>query len=305
MSKFNLREAFEANPDQVFELDPNDPKQLIVNPERNARGSTPDIGDPSLHDLMEQIATRGQEVPGLATLNDDGVADLYAGFRRARSCQSYEQPILFRVIITKTVMNDADAYLASLSENVHRVDMTIMQKVGACLRLASEPFNYKVEQIAKAMGMKSKGAASTYLRFALLPANAKKALDNGKLSYPGAEKMLGLLPKRGEEDADGEKLKAAQAKISTLVDRELAKGAKVSAANVDKATRKMADSTGKGPANKTQRKVRGIVSEIEERVAALKEIDTKAAERARNGLAAFKKYVNGGSITALVKALEG
>lgn len=306
-----IAQQFKENPNQVFDLDPDNPDELLVRPERNARGFTPEVGDKSLTDLMGKLITEGQSVPSLATLNADGVADLYAGFRRARSIQTHNadpgaELKTLRVLITTRIMTEEEVFLQSLSENVDRQDMTVMQRVAALLRLTSEPMSMSLSAAGKVMNM-SKGAASTYLRFDQFPDVLKKALDAGTISYKGAERYVSLLPKREQlqaaEDGGAALLKKAQDRIAASVTGLLAKGKKVKAGDTDAATRKLADSGGK-VANKTQRRSTLVIKEIDEMIAAVGEDASKASQKLAATLAAFKKFVNGGSMKALVKVLE-
>lgn len=313
MSKqLTLAEMFAANPNQVFDLNPDDPNELLIRPERNSRGFTPEIGDKVLSGLIERITSIGQNVPCLATLTDDGVADLYAGFRRARSIQTHNategaEPMLLRVLITPTQLTDFEVYERSLSENVDRENMSIMQRVNALLCLTEPPNNLSLANAGKKLNM-SKALASVYVRFSQFPANAKRALDSGKLTYGAAEKLVALLPKREVLEAEGgdEALDKAQQKIASYVDAQLAKGkGPVKRSDADKATRKMAGADGKTVANKTQRRTAVVIRELDDQIEVTKAIMGKAAEVTVGLLAAFKKFVNGGSMKALLKSLEG
>lgn len=318
--------ASESISSQVHLLDALDESQVIINPLRNSRGFTPEIGDKSLSDLMADIVSTGlryNDSPCFATATETGAADIYAGFRRARSIQTLErarlesdkalkpgdpdtQPYLLRVIITDTVMNEQDLFERSLAENVIRRDMTFMQRVAALERLTSEPFNLPLSQAGKKMNL-SKGAASTYLRCSLLPANAKKALDNGTMGYASAERYIAMLPKRDDIAADesGELLSKAQAKIQAAVEKELARGnGRVKAASVEASTRKLGDAEGKGPANKTQRNTKTILAEVEEAAAAIPE-DQRPESWEYAALVAFGKFASGGSMKQLRKVLRG
>lgn len=321
-----LAQAFAENPDQVFSIDPFDKSVLLIDPARNSRGSTPEIGDKSLNPLIEDIETIGQTTACFTILNSQGVAELYAGFRRARAVQTLRQaqikadgdaghgtvdPWLLRAVITPGILTPQEIFERSLSENVFREGMTIMQKVSALEQLTGgEPgFGLTVTAAAKKMNM-SKASASIYLRFSLLPSVAKRALNtfnkegNPKLPYSAAESYVALLPSSKEmedepEEAAGALLSKAQEKIAALVEKELAKHGKVTGAAADKATRKTVDAGGK-QANTKQRRSSMIISEVDEE---LEKAKTAGAEALGTRLAAIRKYVNGGSLKAMVKAL--
>lgn len=295
-----IEAALEANPNQIFELNPDDPGELLVHADRNSR-PTPPIGDKSLKDLITDIERMGQnQVPALATLNVDGVADLYAGFKRARSVQTLRKAgssILLRVIITAGVQDEVEAYVRSVSENSQREDMNLMEKCGSLIHLMKS-CGKSMKEAAQICRL-SMGAASVIARFDMLPENAKKAIAQGKCSYNSGVLFVGMLPKREEilADESGEVLAAAQAKIMKMVDKELSAGGKVSTKNVDAATRKEG-ADGKA-ANKKQRRPSQMVSELDQ------EIEGPANKAIVSTLKAIKVWINGGTTAALLKKLEG
>jgi ParB-like chromosome segregation protein Spo0J len=318
-----IEQAVAENPNQVLVLDGNNLNELIIDPTRNSRGFTPDIGDKSLGPLIEQfvgvqqddgsfIGGIGQHTPCFATLNDDGVAVLYAGFRRARALQTIaarnaDKRAFVRVLITPGVVDELDVFERSLSENVFREDMTVMQKVEALKYLTDPLSGLTVELAGKKLNM-TKGQASLYLRFDMFPAAVKQALENDKLPVRAAINYVSVLPKAKELAAEGGDalLKKAQDKIAAMVANQLtkSKGKKVVSSSVDRQTRQVAGADGK-VANKKQRSVKLIITEIDEQTEALKASEAKAAQKVVEMLAALKRYVNGGSLKALVKALEG
>lgn len=306
-----LEEAMQIHPRQVFELDADDPTQLIIRPERNKR-PTPPVGDKSLSELvksMEDLGIDGQPAqlqPCRATLNEDGVADLYMGFRRARAVQTHNAGLpadspdrwLLHVVIDERPLAESEVTLRTIAENAFRKDLTPLQKTEVINDLLAD--NYTLRDISEKIGM-SIGAVSTYAKFSLLPANAKKLLAADKMGYSAAEDFVKMLPARAElaADEDGSVLKAAQDKIAKQVDKATNKtSGKVTANSADAATRKAADETGKAPVNQTQRKTKAILSEI---AAQVEKSGADAPETAK--LNAIAKFVNGGSMKALIKAL--
>lgn len=318
-----IEDAIAQNPNQILELDPANPEELIVNPARNSR-PTPPIGDKSLRAFAAELA-KVQLMPGLATINEAGAADLYAGFRRVRALQTWNQSKglsfgqpgykLYRVLITVNEIDETDILVRSLAENVFRQDMMPLEKTDALKRLMSAPHNLTLKQSAEKLNM-SAGGASTYLRFDLFPLNAKRAMSTGKLGYGSAEKLIKFLPDRVKlaADEDGTVLAKAQERIDKMVAKELAAGGSVSTRAVDQATRSMQvegeasedGEEGTTPArsmNKTQRKTKVVIAEIDEYIASLPE-DRTEMEWPEYYLAAFKKFVNGGALKSLVKTLS-
>lgn len=315
-----LAAAFLENPEQVFSVDPFDETILLADPANNSRGYTPEIGSKELSEMIENMDIYGQTTPGFATLLDDGRASLYAGFQRLRSRQTMEKErlaaggapgdesaILFRLLITPEQLTEQQMFQRSLSENVFRTEMTIMQRVAALKRLTTDPSEggsgLTLTQAAKTMNM-DKASASVYWRFDLFPAITKRAINQKKVGYRGAEGWVALLPSRKDmaeepEETKGQLLAAAQEKIAKQTEKLLAKGkGKVTGADVDKATRKTAGKDGKA-ANTRQRKPKAICDEIDEFITASEAAEVNAK------MAAFKKFVNGSTIKALAKALAG
>lgn len=319
-----IEDAITQNPNQILELDPANADELVVNPARNSR-PTPAIGDKSLRAFAAELA-KVQLMPGLATINERGAADLYAGFRRVRALQTWNQSKgltvgqpgyrLYKVLITTSEVDETDILVRSLAENVFRQDMMPLEKTDALKRLMTAPHNLTLKNAAERLNM-SAGGASTYLRFDLFPLNAKRAMSTGKLGYGSAEKLIKFLPDRVKlaADEDGTVLAKAQERIDKMVAKELAAGGSVSTRAVDQATRSMAADgeagEGEGEAtagagkslNKTQRKTKVVLAEIDEYIASLPE-GRAEMDWPEFYLEAFKKFVNGGALKTLVKTLS-
>jgi ParB-like chromosome segregation protein Spo0J len=309
-----IEQAMQENPDQILRLDPDDESQLLIITEpyeghpfgHNTR-PTPAVGDKSLAALiqnMEELTDEGsndfgQLQPCAAVLNENGVADLYFGFQRARAMQTRNQqrraegllPFTLNVIITNRRLSEDELLSRSLAENSFRSDPTPMQVAELIHSLQVQ--NMGVVEIGKKIG-KSAGAVSTYSRFNLLPANAKKLLNSGKMQYTGGENLVAMLPKAAElkTDEDGSVLAAAQAKISKAVDKLVEQGS-----GSVKSQAAATEARESGAASR-QRKVKEILSEIVSQIE-----KEEAGSLIANRLRAVEKFVNGGSMKALVKAL--
>ena len=229
-----IEQAIRENPNQVFQLNPDDPNELVIRVERNKR-PVPPVGDKSLSDLissMENLAgdnDTGQLQPCLATLNENGIPDLYIGFRRARAIQTRNkgvqegQRVRLNVIITDRILTEDQVGIRTIAENAYRVDPTPMQKSEIITGLLDQGLTLK--DVSSKVNM-AVSAVSVYARFSMFPANAKKALQTGKMQYSGAESLVAMLPKREELAADegGELLKKAQDKIAAMTDKLLSGG---------------------------------------------------------------------------------
>lgn len=298
-----IEQAMAENPNQLLEVDPNDETTITIRPERNSR-PTPAIGDKSLRSLINDIASIGQQLPGLATVNENGVLDLYAGFRRARAVQTYlqENPdsaLTYRVLVTTTVLAPQEAFERSLSENVQREDMKPLERTAAIRTLMTD-YSMSTKQVAAKMNM-SPGSVSVYSRLELLPAVAKKACNDGRITYNYMEKCVQLLPKQWdiEKDESGELLATAQAAIEKMVIAELGKG---SAKPAGKKEGEEGKAEAAGAKNRTSKQV---LAEITTSIDAFVESGKKEDADVLKTLKAFSKFVQGGSLNALVKALKG
>lgn len=294
-----------VNAKQVFSLNPDSADELLVRPERNKR-STPPVGDKSISDLlgnMEDLGIDGkpcQLQPCRATLNDDGVADLYLGFRRARAVQTHNRGLkvddpnfwLLSVIIDEFELSEAEITKRTIAENAYRRGPNLLEITEVIKGLIAD--GQTMKDISATMNI-AVGAVSVYNRFDLLPPAAKKLMASGKMGYSTAEDYVTrFLPKREAllADEDGSVLAKAQARITAMID----KGATTSK-DVDTATRKMADATGKGPLNKTQRNAKGMLTEIKAQRAKSVEGSYEAA-----ALDAISEFIGGGSMKKLLKA---
>ena len=310
-----IEEAVSVNPYIVLRLNPDDPTQLLIRPERNTRG-TPDVGDKSILNLANNIGELGfNHQPALATIDPaTGAADLYAGFKRARAVQTWnrdhpDNPVDLRVMVTDTISTEQQVFEMSLSENAFREDMNLMEKCAALMHLMSpEGGDYSCAEAGRRMNL-SKAEASILARCEFLPNVAKKALVSGKLTYTGAEGLVALLPRPAkgqslkqmvEADEDGSGLKEAQDKIAKLVTKQLEATGKVRATDVDTATRKTAGADGK-VANKTQRASHVTVKELKAWLEAQEEGSEDAAIPRVN---AVLKFIGGGTMKALIKGLQ-
>ena len=306
-----MQQAISENPMQILEVNPDDATEILIRPERNVgrAGHVPDIGDKSLSEMIanmeehtnEDARDFGQLQPGAATFNEAGTLDLYFGFRRARAVQTRNVaraaagmlPILYKVMVTDRVLTEDEINARSLAENSIRLDPTPMQISEVVTSMQAK--GKRVVDIAKAIG-KSIGAVSTYSRFSLLPANARKALNTpGKMNYSVGEDLVGMLPKGKElaEDADGSLLASAQDKIAKHVDKLLEKGGgAVKSSDSDKAARDA------GGASK-QRTTKQVLNEV----GAYLESDAVAGSPVAKRLQALEKFIAGGSMKAFVKAI--
>lgn len=114
---------------------------LIVISQFNTRKDL-DAGteDTSLDDLASSIKEKGLLNPITVIQRDDAKYDLVAGQRRFIACRRLQMKTIPAIIRQK--MDDADATILSLIENVHRADMNPMDKARAYRSIYDKYRNY-------------------------------------------------------------------------------------------------------------------------------------------------------------------
>lgn len=85
--------------------------------------------DASLEELASSIREKGLLNPITVIKRDDGKYDLIAGQRRFIACRRLGMRTIPAIIREK--MDDTDATILSLIENIHRADMNPMDKARA------------------------------------------------------------------------------------------------------------------------------------------------------------------------------
>lgn len=101
--------------------------------------------DASLDELASSIREKGLLNPITVVKREDGKYDLIAGQRRFIACRRLGMKTIPAIIREK--MDDTDATILSLIENVHRADMNPMDKAKAYSAIFDKYGNY--EQVAK------------------------------------------------------------------------------------------------------------------------------------------------------------
>ena len=143
----------------------------------------------ALAELVQSIRTRGILQP-LLVRPHPAVPDRYqivAGERRWRAAQAaglHEVPTLVREL------NDAEATVAALVENLQREDLNAIEEADGYRRLMQE-FGLTQDGVAESIG-KSRSHVANTLRLLKLPETVKGEVRRGALSAGHARALLGL-----------------------------------------------------------------------------------------------------------------
>jgi len=105
--------------------------------------------DSSLDDLANSIKEKGLLNPIMIMKKDDGTYEVVAGQRRYLACKRLGLNKISAIIRDK--MDDADATVLSLIENVHRADMGPIDKAKAYQKIYDKYKDYS--KVAKETGM--------------------------------------------------------------------------------------------------------------------------------------------------------
>src|SRR3989338_4546513 len=96
--------------------------------------------DTSLDDLANSNKEKGLLNPIIVQKKDDGTYDLIAGQRRFLACKKIGWSTISAIIREK--MDDTDATIISLIENVHRADMSPIDKAKAYQKIYEKYMEY-------------------------------------------------------------------------------------------------------------------------------------------------------------------
>ncbi|MBE3520176.1 MAG: ParB/RepB/Spo0J family partition protein [Firmicutes bacterium] len=167
----------------VSEIDPN-PFQ----PRR-------EFNQESLEELAASVREHGVLQP-LIVRRVGSRFQLVAGERRLRAAQMAG---LARVPAVVRTLDDRQVMILSLVENLQREDLGPLEQAEAFRRLIEE-FGLTQEQAAEQVG-KSRSEVANTLRLLKLEPEAKKLLEEGKITAGHARVLVGLEPERQREIA--------------------------------------------------------------------------------------------------------
>jgi ParB family chromosome partitioning protein len=173
-------------------LDPRGPAEkgvLYLEVERivpNRYQPRVDFNEEQLHELVESVKEKGVLAPILVRR----VADKYeiiAGERRFRAARQLK---LDRVPVIVRDVDDKEALVLSIVENIQRQELNPIEEAHAFERLIKD-FSFTQEVIAKAVS-KDRSTVANLLRLLNLPQEVQKAISSGNLSFGHGKALLGL-----------------------------------------------------------------------------------------------------------------
>jgi ParB family transcriptional regulator, chromosome partitioning protein len=159
--------------------------------------------DASLDDLSSSIKEKGLLTPIIVQKKEDGSYDLIAGQRRFLACKRLEWRTMPAII--REEMDDTDATIISLIENVHRADMSPIDKAKAYQRI-HEKYNDH-SKVARETGV-SNSTVRKYLKLLDLADSIQE-----KLTTNDGPAGVGALSKLAETFSSPEEQEEAIEKI--------------------------------------------------------------------------------------------
>lgn len=142
--------------------------------------------DAKLNELKASIKEKGIFQPILVR-EKNGNYEVVAGERRLRAARALgleEVPAIVKKV------NDQEALVISLVENIQREELNPIEEAEAFKRLIEE-FNYTQDAVAQSVG-KDRSTISNTLRLLKLPKDMQASIYNGTISFGHARALLGV-----------------------------------------------------------------------------------------------------------------
>lgn len=146
-----------------------------------------EVAEKELSELIQSIKEKGFIQPIVARKIAGGDYEVIAGERRyqaAKSLRLKEIPTIIKEV------DDKDAFILAIVENLQRQDLNPIEEAQAFKRL-SEEFDFSLEDIAQFVG-KDKTTVANALRLLKLPDKIKQALQKGLITRTQARTILGV-----------------------------------------------------------------------------------------------------------------
>lgn len=143
----------------------------------------------SLEELKASITQRGVIEPVLVRPAGTDQYELVAGERRWRALQQLGMKEIPAIV---KPLNDREALVYSLIENLQREDLNALEEARGYARLLDE-FGCTQEDIASAIG-KDRATVANLLRLLRLPEEIQQGLIEGKIAAGHAKALLGMEP---------------------------------------------------------------------------------------------------------------
>ncbi|MBU0694816.1 MAG: ParB/RepB/Spo0J family partition protein [Candidatus Omnitrophica bacterium] len=153
-----------------------------------------EMEEKELQELSQSIKEKGFIQPIVVRKTEGETFEVVAGGRRyyaANSLGLKEIPTLIREL------DDKDAFIFAIVENLQRKDLNPLEEAEAFKRLMEE-FAFTLEELARFMG-KDKTTVVNALRLLKLPPGIKEALKKGSITRTQARTLLGVENKEDQE----------------------------------------------------------------------------------------------------------
>jgi ParB family chromosome partitioning protein len=172
--------------------------------------------DTSLDDLADSIREKGLLNPIMVQKKDDGTYELIVGQRRFLACKKLGWNTIPAIIREK--MDDTDATILSLIENVHRADMSPIDKARAYQKIYEKYQNY--DKVARETGV-SISTIKKYLTLLKLAPSIQNTLTTSE--GPAGIGTLSKLAETFSSHEDQEKVLEAVGGFKQSVQLEIIK----------------------------------------------------------------------------------
>lgn len=140
-----------------------------------------------LKELAASIKEKGVLAPILVRHASADRYEIIAGERRLRAAQFLK---LERVPVVVRDVEDREALVLSIVENIQRQELNPMEEARAFQRLQKE-FSLTQEEVSRAVS-KDRSTVANILRLLNLPQEVQKAISSGRLSLGHGKALLGL-----------------------------------------------------------------------------------------------------------------
>ncbi|MFH1691871.1 MAG: ParB/RepB/Spo0J family partition protein [Candidatus Omnitrophota bacterium] len=145
-----------------------------------------DFNTEHLQELIDSIKEKGVLAPILVRPAGDHY-EIIAGERRFRAAKAVK---LKKVPVVIKAVDDKEALVLSIVENVQRQELNPLEEAQAFSRLMKE-FSFTQEEVAQAVS-KDRSTVANMLRLLNLPGEVQKAIGQGTLSFGHGKALLGL-----------------------------------------------------------------------------------------------------------------
>ena len=146
-----------------------------------------DMNSAQLEDLASSIRTQGIMQPIVVRPNGHNQYEIIAGERRWRAAKLAD---LTQVPVIVRHVEDADAVVLALIENIQREDLNPVEEALALQRLV-EDFHLTQQEVADTVG-KSRSAVANVLRLLGLTPEVRRLLEHGDIEMGHARALLPL-----------------------------------------------------------------------------------------------------------------